>query len=147
MAGVWTKALSLLTGSESSIDYLKMPKRVKTGRPLKSLTKRELLQLESEIGRQLFGEIPKGHSREFFHLDDKTWIWHEDFIDTNGKKQTATTKYEITEAGVLKVQEGARYSYLEGQELDNLLVAIQLYYEKVMRNVYHRDPNTGQKLI
>jgi hypothetical protein len=146
--GVWTKAFTLLTGDEQSLDYLKMPKlKATTNRPLKSLTKRELLQLESEIGRELFGPVPKDHTREFFNLDEKTWIWHEDFIGPDGKKQTSTIKYEIQEKGILKVEEGARYSYLEGQELDNLLLAIQMYYEQVMRKVYSRDPRTGQKLV
>lgn len=148
MQGVWAKALELLTGDNQSLDYLKMPKiKAKNKRPLKKLTKRELLQLESEIGRELFGPIPKGHTREFFHLDDKTWIWYEDFIGPDGKKQASTIKYEIQEKGILKVQEGARYSYIEGEELDNLLLAIQMYYEQVMRKVYSRDPRTGQKLV
>ena len=54
----------------------------------------------------------------------------------DGKKQTSTIKYEIQEKGILKVQEGARYNYLEGEELENLLLAIQMYYEQVMRKVY-----------
>ena len=47
------KALQLLTGAPD------------TPRPLKSLTERELIELESEIGRHLFGQIPSGHRREF----------------------------------------------------------------------------------
>lgn len=147
MASVWGKAIKLLTGDEQSLDYLKMPKITANLRPLKPLTKRELLQLESEIGRELFGPIPAGHTREFFNLDDNTWIWHEDFIGPDGKKQTSTIKYEIQEKGILKVQEGARYNYLEGEELENLLLAIQMYYEQVMRKVYKRDPRTGRKLV
>ena len=149
MTSVWAKAVKLLTGDDQSLDYLKMPKLsdVVGARPLKPLTKRELLQLESEIGRELFGSVPKGHTREFFNLDEKTWIWHEDFVGEDGKKQTSTIKYEIHENGILKVQEGARYSYLGGQELDNLLLAIQMYYEQVTRKVYKRDPRTGQKLV
>jgi hypothetical protein len=147
MASVWGKAIKLLTGDEQSLDYLKMPKITANLRPLKPLTKRELLQLESEIGRELFGPIPAGHTREFFNLDDNTWIWHEDFMGPDGKKQTSTIKYEIQEKGILKVQEGARYNYLEGEELENLLLAIQMYYEQVMRKVYKRDPRTGRKLV
>jgi hypothetical protein len=148
MQGIWTKVLELLTGDSQSLDYLKMPKiKDKSNWLLKKPTRRELLQIESEIGRELFGPIPRGHTREFFHLDEKTWIWHEDFVGSNGKKQTSTIKYEIQEKGILKVQEGARYSYLDGEELDNLILAIQMYYEQVMRKVYNRDPRTGQKLV
>lgn len=147
MTSVWAKAFKLLTGDDVSLDYLKMPKITPSLRPLKSLTKRELLQLESEIGRELFGPVPSGHTREFFNLDEHTWIWHEDFVGADGKKHASTIRYEIQGDKILKVQEGARYSYLDGQELDNLLLAIQMYYEQVMRKVYKRDPQTGRKLV
>jgi hypothetical protein len=46
----------------------------------------------------------------------------------------------------LKVREGDPYHFIEGQELQNLLVAVQMYRERVMRDIYKRDPQTG-KLI
>jgi hypothetical protein len=144
MADILKKALQLLTGNDpSSLANFKISKK---NRPLKALTERELIQLESEIGSQLFGPVPKGHRREFFNLDPTTWIWHEESVDANGKTVQFTTRYEVQENGVLKVQEGARYTFLEGQELQNLTLAVQIYYERVMREVYHRDPQSGQKL-
>jgi len=143
MTNILKKALTLLTGVEAT-DSLSMPKK---RRPLKQLSERELIQLESDIGSQLFGPIPAGNRREFFCLDDITWIWYEESIDIEtGKKKSTTTRYEIHENGILKAQEGAQYSYLEGEELDNLTLAIQMYYEQVARKVYHRDALTGQKL-
>ncbi len=138
------KALSLLVGdeAENSAKWLKMPKK----RPLKSFTEHDLIRLESEIGAQLFGPLPRGHRREFFCLDETTWIWHEEWIDENRKHRVATTRYEIQDQGILKVQEGARYSYLEGQELDNLTTAINMYYERVAREIYKVDPDTGEPL-
>lgn len=130
------KAIQLITGSESS-----------SKRPLKKLTERELIELESEIGRTLFGAIPSGHRREFFCLDEHTWVWHEEWKDANtGKQKVLTTRYEIHENGVLKVQEGGVYRYIEGDELKNLSIAIRLYYEQVMRGIYKRDPLTGRLL-
>lgn len=116
-------------------------------RELKPLTERELLTLESEIGAQVFGPIPKGRRREFFCLDDKTWIWHEEWLDERHKLQTATVRYEIMKQGVLKVQEGPRYSYLEGDELQNFGISVRMYYEQVARQIYRRDPATGKKLV
>ena len=58
----------------------------------------------------------------------------------------STTRYEIHDQGILKVQEGSRYSYLEGQELQNLDMAIRLYYERVAREIYKIDPDTGRPL-
>lgn len=141
---VLKKALTLLVGDTQDLSYLKLPK--KSDRPLKRMTERELLQLESEIGRKLFGPIPAGHRREFFNLDEKTWIWYEEYHDDKGLKHSSTTRYEIQENAVLKAQDGARYSYIEGQELTNLHLAIQMYYEQVMRNVYKSDPETGAPL-
>lgn len=140
---VFKKAMALIVGDTDASMNLRMPKN----RPLKKLTERELLQLESEIGSKLFGEIPSGHRREFFCLDANTWIWYEEWIDpVTKKREQSTTRYEVNEKGVLKVLEGARYSYIEGLELENLVVATKLYYEQVARGVYKRDPQTGQKL-
>lgn len=141
---VFKKAMALIIGDANEVaSDLRMPKK----RPLKTLTERELLQLESEIGAQLFGEVPKGHRREFFCLDANTWIWYEEWVDPQTKKrEQTTTRYEVSDRGILKVLEGPRYSYLEGAELENLAMATKLYYERVAREVYQRDPQTGYKL-
>lgn len=143
MASVFQKALKLLVGDDANVDWLTLPKK----RSLKKFTERELLTLESEIGAKLFGPIPAGHRREFFCLDEKTWIWHEEWLDDAKKLATSTVRYEVNEHGVLKVQEGARYSYLEADELRNFGIAIRMYYEQVARGVYSRDPATGEKLL
>jgi len=139
------KALALLVGDDTNVkELLKMPKKP-TRRPFQQMTERELLTLESEIGAQIFGPIPEGMRREFFCLDDHTWIWHEEKLDKKNPESN-TIRYEINEHGVLKVQEGARYSYLEGEEFNNFAVAVRMYYEQVARRVYQRDPTTGAKL-
>ena len=140
---VFKKALTLLVGNTNDISYLKMPKSLSSS---KAVTERELIQRESNIGRELFGPVPVGHRREFFCLDEKTCVWYEEFKDEQGKPVTHTTRYEIQGDKVLKAQDGAKYSYLEGAELKNLLTAIHLYYERVMRQVYGRDPDTGEAL-
>lgn len=138
MAGAFKKSLKLLTGS----DDIRFPSIKFTSK----VTRRELIQRESEIGGQLFGPVPAGHHRQFFNLDRNTWVWYEEWTDENGKPQSATTRYEIHKNGVLKVQEGSQYYYIEGQELQNLLSATRMYYERVAREIYNRDPSTG-KLI
>jgi hypothetical protein len=145
MPNVLKKALQLLVGTDDAQSLLlKLP----TNRPFKGMTERELIQLESEIGASLFGPVPAGNRREFFCLDQNTWIWHEEWIDTNsGRLQTMTTRYEIQARGILKAQDGAQYTYIEGEELKNLLLSIQMYYEQVARRVYGRDPASGKKLV
>lgn len=109
-------------------------------------TRRELIQRESELGGQLFGAVPEGHHRQFFNLDTSTWIWYEEWKDEQGKQQSKTTRYEIHPNGILKVQDGAPYYFIEGQEFINLTTAIRTYYERVSREIYHRDPATAQPL-
>lgn len=110
-------------------------------RPFSKLTERELIQLESDIGARLFGEVPKDHRREFFNLDLATWIWYDEWIDPiTGQRKSTTIRYEVHENGILKVQEAARYVFISGQELENFMTAIHLYYERVAREVYHADP-------
>lgn len=140
---VFKKALTLLVGDTNDLSYLKMPKSLSSP---KAVTERELIQRESEIGRELFGPVPDGHRREFFCLDEKTCVWYEEYKDEKGKMASHTTRYEIQGDKVLKAQDGAKYSYLEGAELKNLLTAISLYYDKVMRSVYSRDPDSGEAL-
>ncbi len=116
-------------------------------RPLSGLTERELIQLESEIGRELFGPIAKGHRREFFNTGPRVWIWHEEWRDAAGKLHQMTVKYEVRDDAVWKALPGPRYEKVEGQEFINLRAAIGIYFERVMREVYHRDPRTGQPLL
>lgn len=148
MAGVLKKALQLLIGADEPL-FINSPqpaaaplaKKNSKKRPLAKLTERELIQLESEIGATLFGAIPKEHRREFFNLDPSTWIWYDESIDpATGQKKQLTIRYEVHKNGILKVQEGARYDFIEGRELENFVVAVQLYYERVQRHVYHREP-------
>lgn len=144
MSNILKKVLQLVVGEPNTLPLLTMPKN----RPLKRMTERELLQLESEIGATLFGDVPAGNRREFFCLDEKTWIWHEQGKNPKtGKVEGQTIRYEVHDKGILKVQEGARYSFIEGEELRNLVAATTMYYERVAREIYQRDPHTGQKLV
>lgn len=131
------KTLYYLTG----YDDIKMPRLGAQNK----LTLRELVQQESVIGGHLFGPIPEGHHRQFFNLDLSTWVWYEEW-EEGGKHHNRTTRYEIHENGIMKVQDGAQYYYIEGSELENLLMAIKMYYEKVAREVYHFDVSTGKML-
>ncbi len=140
---VLQKVVKLFVGDDVPTDWLKLPSK----RRPKHLTERELITLESQVGSKLFGPIPAGHRREFFCFDEKTWIWHEEWLDDKKKPVTSTVRYEINEHGVLKVQEGARYNYLEGDELRNFGTAIRMYVDQVAREVYRRDPATGSSLV
>ncbi len=132
-------------------DKLKQLLSLLTGKPngsmkgVKKLTTRELIEMEAEIGGKLFGPIPAGHRREFFCLDDHTWVWHEEWLDETGQRQVTSTRYEVHANGILKAQDGRVYKFIEGEELVNLTVAVRLYYEAIARGIYQVDPVTGKK--
>lgn len=134
------KLFYTLMGDVGTIKPVKIPKIIPTAGS-QPYSRSELIEMESKIGAKLFGPVPSGHRREFFCLDDTSWIWHEEWRQ-DGKPQKMTVRYEIQDAGVLKVQEGARYSYLEGDELNNFAAAVQTYHDTVLPVLYHKDPVT-----
>lgn len=144
MSKLFKKALQLITGDTLTEGVnLQMPKK----HLFRKFTERELIQLESEIGAKLFGPIPQGARREFFCLDKRTWIWYEEVSNPKtGVMDQSTTRYEVHDNGILKVQGGSRYTFIEGMELDNFVMATGLYYEQVTRGIYKRDPRTGKML-
>ena len=104
----------------------------------RGVSERQLISEESKIGRQLFGPIPKGTHREFFCLDENTWIWYESWIEPNsGRRLDCTTRYEIHPTCVLKIQDSQPYKEVTGQELYNLTYAVDQYMRRVAHEVYH----------
>lgn len=91
---------------------------------------RTLLRREAKIGGQLFGALPKDHDRQFFCLDENTWIWHEEWI-LNGKRQVITTRYDVRANGVIKSQDGRPSQYVAGEEARNLYRAVEIYQQRV----------------
>ncbi len=89
-----------------------------------------LLRHEAKIGGQLFGKIPKGHLRQFFCLDENTWVWHEEWID-NGQKKVMTTRYDVRPYGVIKSQDGKAHRKLSRNEASNLYRAVDQYADRV----------------
>jgi hypothetical protein len=92
---------------------------------------RSLISREAEIGGKLFGPVPKGHDRQFFCLDERTWVWHEQWQDQNKQTHTITTRYIIRPSGVIRSQEGQAYQTLSRNEARNLYGAIKLYMKRV----------------
>lgn len=97
---------------------------------------RALIRREAKIGGELFGPVPKGVRREFFCLDEHTWIWHEEWTDKSGQKQIRTTRYDVRPSGVLKAQEGLGYQQLSEREALRLRQAVQLYQKRVKSELY-----------
>lgn len=106
-------------------------------------TDRDLLRQESKIGATLFGEVPSGRVREFFCLDESTWVWHEEWKDEKGVQHQSTVRYEIHQNGILKVSDGPRYTFIEGDELENFAKATRAYYDATERQIYSGRSQVG----
>ena len=92
---------------------------------------RALLHYQARIGGEVFGPIPEKVRREFFCLDEHTWVWHEEWDDENGKRQALTTRYDVRPTGVVKSQGGSSYQALTEAEARNLYSAIHVYEQRV----------------
>jgi len=96
---------------------------------------RDMLKRESAIGAELFGPIPEGHRREFFCLDENTWIWFEAWYE-NGKERSMTVRYEVRQDSILKAQDGQHYQLVGEHEVKNLLEAARMYRKRVIMDLY-----------
>lgn len=96
-------------------------------KPSRPRTEADLINAESELGRTIFGPVPEGHTREFFHHQKNVWIWHE-----NG----TTIRYEVRPHGVFKRVLGGKYQQITGQELANFRKATQTYLKLVKQHLY-----------
>ncbi len=97
---------------------------------------RSLIRREAKIGGEIFGAVPEGTRREFFCLDEHTWIWHEEWIDEGGQRQIRTTRYDIRPNGILKAQEGQSYTRLNKGEADRLREAVHKYNQRIRTELY-----------
>ncbi len=94
---------------------------------------RELIRREAEIGRGVFGPVPKGTKREFFCLDRDTWIWQE---TANGRMRT--TKYKVKKAEIIKSVDGSQYERVSLEEAQRFAAATKTYNERVKRELYDK---------
>lgn len=136
------KKIALTMFADNTVTpLLKSPRK---SRLAKMVTERELIEAESAIGRAIFGPMPRHVvRRDFFNLDASTWIWHEVTRNSRGGMEETTTRYEVQPRGILKIQSGPRYSYLEGAELRNFTLAVKAYYDRVVTSMYQQTPRPG----
>lgn len=94
---------------------------------------RDLIRQEAKIGGTVFGPIPKGVRREFFMLDPRTWVWHEEWTDKQGARHVQTTRYDVRPDGVVKCQNDGPYRKLSPTESWNLLSAAEKYVDTLSK--------------
>ncbi len=111
------------------------PRNITTSDQRHAQAYRDLLRMEARMGGELFGAIPAGHRREFFCLDERTWVWHEEWTDGRGKAHAVTTRYDVRPQGILKSQGSNSYQLVQGTELKNLFQAARLYRDNVAQQL------------
>ena len=98
---------------------------------------RDLMRKEAKIGGQLFGSVKPGGRREFFCLDERTWIWHEEWVDEKtGQHYVVTTRYDVRPNGIIKSQDGQPTRLIDLNETRNFLSAIRHYNYRVKTELY-----------
>lgn len=97
---------------------------------------RAMLRREADLGGRMFGPLPAGRRREFFCLDQHTWVWHEEWTNGQGVRQHKTTRYDVRPTGILKVQDGFGYQQLNPTEKTNFRRAVELYHQNITGRLY-----------
>lgn len=100
-------------------------------------TRAELINAESRLGSMIFGPIPEGHRREFFHDRENIWIWHESWVDADHHSRQLTVRYEVRPSGVYKKLSAGKYFKLDGAELENFRRATRTYLSLIKQHIYH----------
>lgn len=104
---------------------------------------RRTIRESAKVGGSIFGPIPEGIRREFFCLDERTWVWHEEWKDEQAKTHIRTTRYDIRPHGIFKAQNGQPYRPVTYKEGHRLIGAMRRYNELV--NV-ELEPILGYRL-
>ena len=99
---------------------------------------RNLIRREAKIGGELFGPVAPGGRREFFCLDENTWVWHEEWTDQGGLRHAVTTRYDVRPNGILKAQDKRPYQYIGYDEAKRFYQAVMLYNQQVNATLYGR---------
>lgn len=100
------------------------------------LSYEDLIEMESELGKTIFGPIPAGNQRKFFEYRKNIWIWHEKVMNPSGVVTDMTIRYEVRPDGVYKRPNNGQYRKIEGTELDNFRKAAKTYLNLIKTKLY-----------
>lgn len=96
----------------------------------------DLMRRESKLAQGILGTPPKGGRRDFFCLDETSWIWYEEWTTPQGVRNAVTTKYVIRQKDILKSIDGGTYHKLSDDEMINFKKATDAYVQRAKANMY-----------
>lgn len=118
-------------------------------RQLMPITREKLINEESRIGGEIFGEQPGGEHLSFFYYgkdeaDRDRWYCKKEKEIVKGDSAYVVLCFEIQDNAILKVitkSDGSRisYEYLHGTELENFIHATEIYHNQVMKKLYGHE--------
>jgi hypothetical protein len=141
-ANNWHKFLEFIMGVDPEVFKLAKQDAANTKQRLKTKDQKikQLIEIESEIGGQVFGPSRPDEERRFYCLDERTWVYQNNYVDLiDGNKKQMVIRYELHPNGVLKVINSKSHSMVQDDEAERLIEAIKLYYKLVMTKVYGRS--------
>jgi len=92
---------------------------------------RNIIRDAARMGGALFGPVASTGRREFFCLDEHTWVWHEEWTDASNIRHARTTRYDIRPHGIFKAQDGMPYQPLTAEEAQRLYAAAHRYQQNL----------------
>lgn len=98
--------------------------------------RQELLRKERNVTKDIFGALPQGTKRDFFCVDEHTWIWYEEWTDENGERKHMTSRYDVQTTGITKSMNGGPYKRISAQEARTFREATASYVSKVKKRLY-----------
>lgn len=133
----------------SSVAKVLFNRAIPIGR-IEPLTEDHLRSQESAIGATVFGEIAPNERREFFYdrrIDCRdSWFFHQEIIGQEGR-QEVTLHYEVHPNGILRISSNpdTKNEFISGQELEDFLLAADIYHGLVMSGMYNTDRSSSKK--
>lgn len=107
----------------------------------------DLMQLESEVGAEIFGKNSDIGYVKFFNENRDHWFLYHEKKSQNGLIDAHTIHYEIQPNGILKTcdKTGPMFEYVCGQELNDFLAATDIYESLVFSKIYNKNTTDSSK--
>lgn len=115
---------------------------------LRDLAEKGVKKEESAIGASIFGNQKPNERIEFFNDNRASWFFYQSITDASGNIIAEQTfHYEVLPEGIMRISNGVGMNckFIEGQELDNFMSATEIYYDRVMNQLYNYNSDSSKK--